>query len=154
MTPKEELLKQLTVKQLKQLANENNIELVNLYVFGKPPLTKKDDIIRLLRNSPTITSRKINKIERAQVKKISSSSKLERRMLSQAEKDRVLLRQDYQCAKCGLDLSKIVQFFDHKRTLAQGGSNTLRNIQALCANCHAEKTREDRYKIAKARSIS
>jgi len=62
---KEERLHKLTVKQLRQLAKENEIKLINRWVFGKPPITRKGDIVRLLRDSSKITTRKINKYARA-----------------------------------------------------------------------------------------
>lgn len=72
-----------------------------------------------------------------------------RKSLTKADKDKILKRQKYKCAMCPKDLSKTVVHFDHKKPLALGGSDTLRNYQALCPTCHAEKTREDRSKIAK-----
>ena len=40
---------------------------------------------------------------------------------------------------------------DHKKPLALGGSNSIRNLQALCPECHHVKTKYDRKKIAEAR---
>jgi 5-methylcytosine-specific restriction endonuclease McrA len=75
------------------------------------------------------------------------------RRLTKADKDKILKRQKYKCAgkRCKKDLSKIPVHFDHKKPLALGGSDTLRNYQALCPTCHAIKTREDRSKIAKCK---
>lgn len=39
--------------------------------------------------------------------------------------------------------------FDHKKPISMGGEHTISNIQAFCANCHAEKTTSDRAKISK-----
>lgn len=74
-----------------------------------------------------------------------------RMKLTKADEDKILKRQKYKCAgkRCNKDLSKIPVHFDHKKPLALGGSDTLRNIQALCPTCHAIKTRKDRDKIAK-----
>ena len=41
--------------------------------------------------------------------------------------------------------------FDHIKPLALGGKHTESNIQGLCPGCHRQKTRNDRYKISKAR---
>ena len=75
--------------------------------------------------------------------------KKKRSRLTKADKDNILKRQKYKCARCPRDLTRTVVHFDHKKPLALGGSDTLRNYQALCPTCHAEKTREDRSKIAK-----
>jgi len=154
MSSKKELLKKLTVKQLRRLATDNNVELVHPWVFGHPPVTKKDDIIQVLKNSQKISIRKINKIlrEKKASKKTSHTSSLKRRTLTKFEENKILKRQGFKCAKCKRDLRGIVPNFDHKIALALGGSNNLRNFQALCGICHDKKTSEDRYKIARMRS--
>jgi 5-methylcytosine-specific restriction endonuclease McrA len=74
-----------------------------------------------------------------------------KRRLTKADKDKILKRQKYKCGArdCQKDLSRVIPHFDHKKPLALGGSDTLRNYQALCPDCHAKKTRNDRSKIAK-----
>lgn len=52
---------------------------------------------------------------------------------------------------CRKDISKITPHYDHRIPLAIGGSDTITNIQALCATCHAEKTKFDRLEISRAR---
>ena len=53
---------------------------------------------------------------------------------------------------CKMDISKLaVVNYDHKNPLAIGGSDTTRNIWALCPNCHAEKTQQDRLKISRSK---
>jgi len=84
---------------------------------------------------------------------IWGKKKKRQRRLTKADKDKILKRQKYRCAYkgCKEDLSKIPVHFDHKKPLALGGSDTLRNYQALCPTHHAVKTREDRSKIAKGK---
>lgn len=80
----------------------------------------------------------------------SFDEKPERKRLTAAERTKIFKRQKNKCADCKLELTRdIPVHFDHKRPIALGGSDTLRNIQALCPTCHAKKTREDRDKIAK-----
>jgi len=43
--------------------------------------------------------------------------------------------------------------FDHIRPEAMDGKNIKSNIQALCPNCHSEKTRKDRVRIKKWKEI-
>ncbi len=77
-------------------------------------------------------------------------NKPKRQKQTKGDTDRILKRQKDKCAICGSKFSaRSVVHWDHKRALALGGSDTTRNIQALCPNCHAEKTREDRSKISK-----
>lgn len=42
---------------------------------------------------------------------------------------------------------------DHKIPLRLGGANSLENLQILCRQCHASKTRLDRREIAKAKRV-
>jgi len=51
--------------------------------------------------------------------------------------------------RCNADLSKGVEF-DHDKTSAEGGDNSLENAVCLCRNCHAYKTRDDVRRLRKA----
>ncbi len=79
--------------------------------------------------------------------------------LYSTDKDKVLERQNGKCAgkNCAKHHGKrmpvnIRNNFDHIKPLALGGKDIPSNIQALCANCHQEKTREDRKAIAEAKN--
>lgn len=78
-----------------------------------------------------------------------------RKRLTKAEKGKILKRQKDCCNICKAKFGprSVIQW-DHKKALALGGSDTPRNIQALCPNCHAKKTRQDRDKIAKSNKKS
>ena len=65
-------------------------------------------------------------------------------------RQQVLLRDNYTCVQCGL--VSMDNECDHIIPLEQGGSNSMHNLQTLCAwvdehgvkrGCHAEKTREE-----------
>lgn len=60
-----------------------------------------------------------------------------------ARKNRWLIafRQEYKCAGCGNLLYPLAFDIDHKTELRDGGADSLDNLQALCSNCHAAKTR-------------
>jgi hypothetical protein len=62
-----------------------------------------------------------------------------KRAVSEAKRRFVASRQDWKCNNCKNQLSSFFQV-DHIIRLDQGGSNHVDNLQALCANCHAEKT--------------
>ena len=57
-------------------------------------------------------------------------------------KKRVAYRQKYRCALCNILLPPTYQV-DHITPLFLGGSNHPTNLQALCPNCHADKTQTD-----------
>lgn len=74
-----------------------------------------------------------------------------RSYIPEADKRKVRNRQKYKCAKCKRSLTSIPIHYDHKKPIANGGSNSLRNIQALCPTCHQIKSDEDSAKRAKRR---
>lgn len=59
--------------------------------------------------------------------------------------NRIGARQKWKCRGCGHLLPATYQV-DHIKELADGGSNKDANLEALCPNCHAEKTEANRAK--------
>lgn len=51
----------------------------------------------------------------------------------------VASRQMWRCNTCGV-LFKALWHVDHVVRFSDGGGDTLDNMQALCADCHADKT--------------
>ena len=62
-----------------------------------------------------------------------------RRKLSKDTRQEVATRQEDKCNKCQTNLTKYYQI-DHKTGLQFGGSDEFDNLQALCCECHAEKS--------------
>ena len=139
MVSKEDRLNELTLKQLKQLAKENRIALYNRYKIGRPPISKKSDIVRFLRDEKVITVRKINKILREKKDDKKPPKRPQRKGLNAAQKERLLDKQDWKCDKCGGDLHKLHYDFHHKRPISEQGGNTIRNYRVLCLQCHRDQ---------------
>lgn len=78
-----------------------------------------------------------------------SEPKKKRKYIPKGDKIKVLERQNDKCAKCKKPINLKIAKFDHKKPIALGGSDTLRNIWALCPECDHIKTTQDRAKIAK-----
>ena len=82
--------------------------------------------------------------------------KSKRGTLYSYDKDKILQRQKGLCV--GKDCKRmhngkrmpvnIRSHFDHIKPLGLNGKDNINNLQALCANCHQLKTREDRKRIA------
>ena len=68
------------------------------------------------------------------------------RCVSRRFKEIVCERQNNQCNGCG-DLLECTREVDHRNPLWRGGSNSLNNLQALCPNCHARKSRVEQQAI-------
>jgi len=62
-----------------------------------------------------------------------------RRKLSKDIRQEVANRQENKCNKCASNLSKYYQI-DHITGLQFGGTDEFDNLQALCCECHAEKS--------------
>ena len=48
----------------------------------------------------------------------------------------------YQCAECHRVTAELE--LDHRVSLANGGTDNLSNLQALCLTCHVDKTNRER----------
>lgn len=68
-----------------------------------------------------------------------------KRKLTPADKKRIASKQNWKCKKCRKTLPARYHI-DHIREFAKGGSDLDENLQALCPNCHADKTENDRAK--------
>jgi 5-methylcytosine-specific restriction endonuclease McrA len=64
-----------------------------------------------------------------------------RRTLSKDEKKQILDKQVNKCNICDKAIEKMKYQFDHIIPLACDGTNDLDNMQALCIECHFEKTK-------------
>lgn len=71
--------------------------------------------------------------------------KKRKRKLTSADKKRIAAKQGYKCKKCRVGFG-VVYHIDHIKPHSEGGSDRESNLQALCPNCHAEKTEHDRHK--------
>lgn len=63
-----------------------------------------------------------------------------KRNVSQKQKDRIIWRDQWTCRICEDELLPMRWNCDHVVPLWEGGDNEDHNLQAICANCHAEKS--------------
>ena len=95
----------------------------------KKPKENNVDIIKEIEKSNKQT-KEINKIKPTQ------------RKVSDKIKKYVAARQGWKCFKCKNTLDATYEC-DHIIPLYKGGTNQPNNLQALCRNCHGQKTLED-----------
>ena len=62
-----------------------------------------------------------------------------KRCVSDTKKKFVASNQNWRCAHCDNQLSAWFEV-DHKLRLEHGGDNHINNLEALCRNCHGQKT--------------
>ena len=73
--------------------------------------------------------------------KLDTLGKVKRVMFTKEQRNQILDSQNGKCNKCD---EKITRFhIDHMIPLASNGTNDIDNLQALCLNCHMEKTRNE-----------
>jgi len=68
-----------------------------------------------------------------------SGGKSSKRCVSETKKKYVASLQNWKCNKCQNQLSAWYEV-DHKLRLDRGGTNELDNLEALCRECHGQKT--------------
>jgi len=76
------------------------------------------------------------------------------RTFSQSQKNEVLQRQKHRCAKCHdlLNVAGGVEY-DHIKPWEKGGKTIASNCQALCRNCHGNKSHKATFeKVEKKRA--
>ena len=66
-----------------------------------------------------------------------------RKTIPQSVRMTVAARQRYNCKLCKRRFGSVIHI-DHIRRVADGGSNHIDNLQALCPSCHEEKTQLER----------
>ena len=69
---------------------------------------------------------------------VSKRKKVKRRAFSKETKEKVLRSQNYLCNDCGKSAQN--WDFDH---IGSRGDNSIPNCQALCLDCHREKTKRE-----------
>jgi len=57
-----------------------------------------------------------------------------------AKRERILVRDSFRCASCGMIASGQAAHVDHVRPLEEGGTDADENLQTLCSSCHGRKT--------------
>jgi len=75
---------------------------------------------------------------------------------TKAQKETVLNRQKNLCNKCGKLLVSATSppAYDHIIALGLGGKDITENMEALCPDCHAVKTKEDMAKMTDLKRLS
>ena len=100
--------------------DRNTADLITpLFTLSKPPLqpTVAPQMKRMLRSGGMSTKRSV----------------------SETKKKYVASQQSWKCAQCKQQLTASFEVH-HKLDLQFGGTNHVNNLEALCRNCHGEKT--------------
>jgi 5-methylcytosine-specific restriction enzyme A len=115
------------------LSSLSSINLMNLFKnfwFILPIVTmylEKDSITKIFYNS-------------------NNSNKVLRSKLNETKKKVIASSQQWTCNGCKQILDASYEI-DHILPLYKGGNNDLNNLQALCRNCHGQKTITDKLNV-------
>ena len=154
---KRNLLYELTIKQLRQLAKQNKIKLVKeSLLYGTYSVSRKDEIIEVLLESPKITKKKIlgmikappkpRRIPKEKVPKREVKPKIVP-PLSQSQRESLIRKVGTRC--CYPHCKETVALDVHHITpRSKGGTNRESNLVVLCPTHH---TLSDRGAIPRAR---
>jgi len=149
-------------KQSKSLLSHANdiIVGISIYLFikknpkqSKSLLSHANDIIRYMpidKNTADMVSpffdltnmqQKMSETNIApQTKRMMRSGQYtQSRSVSETKKKYIASQQSWKCAHCKQQLAASFQV-DHIIRLADGGTNHIDNLEALCCNCHGKKT--------------
>lgn len=75
-----------------------------------------------------------------------------RRSFPKAVRKKIMDRDGWRCQLRGARCTGIATEADHRVPHAEGGDDTAENGAAVCANCHAEKTRSEQQRGIARRS--
>ena len=81
-----------------------------------------------------------NRNQRAAIQAVKKALKTSRKV-SRKFRWEVAYRQKYKCQVCQELLHPKAMDIDHVLALSKGGEDVIENLQALCTNCHAKKSR-------------
>lgn len=110
--------------------------LVKFAPVDKDAMNMLSPIFNLTTGAQAITSFGTTPQEKRMLNSGGNSNK---RSVSETKKKWVASQQNWTCAKCSTQLQAHFEV-DHKVRLEYGGSNHVDNLEALCRNCHGEKT--------------
>ena len=72
-----------------------------------------------------------------------------RKQWTPLQRNTVAARQGYKCAHCRQTFPAVFDI-DHIVPLHKGGEDVMGNLQALCCNCHAVKSRNEQSELRRA----
>ena len=112
MLTKEDLLNKLTVKQLKQLAKENKVDLVSEGFLWDSAASTKEEIIEVLTNSNKITKEKILSLSQATEKNLTNPNENQQTTKEPTTEN---IATGYYCTICKETISNNVYNFSKNR---------------------------------------
>jgi len=92
------------------------------------------------------------KLIKDKVAELSKVRTNHRRGMNKHVRNEVICKQNSKCNTCTKSLTEYNTNIDHKIGVQFGGTNDMDNLQALCVECHSEKTIKERRNCKKIRN--
>jgi 5-methylcytosine-specific restriction enzyme A len=137
------------IKNIKTYTKYYKMLVITIFGFGLYVMTtktnNKSDIVKYVNKIPIDNN--IKKIIKPCINnfnhEVNSDKRINetktKRSVSETKKKYIASNQDWKCKKCKNKLSAWFEV-DHVIRLENGGSNEITNLEALCRECHGEKT--------------
>ena len=118
-----------------------NMKTLQNFIHVMPIDKQSKDMLTPFLSSPSPSYPVMNQSrEQASIRKIETSgTKSNKRSVSETKKKYVASQQNWTCNKCNQKLNHTFEV-DHKVRLEYGGTNEVSNLEALCRECHGQKT--------------
>ena len=114
----------------------DNMKTLKEFIQVMPIDRQSKDILTPFLSSDSNSSSR----EQSSMRKLETSgSKGTKRSVSDTKKKYVASQQNWTCIKCDQTLNHTFEV-DHKVRLEYGGTNEVSNLEALCRECHGQKT--------------
>ena len=102
-----------------------------------------------IRDAKKAEQKRIRDAEKAEQKKTKTC----KRNVKESMKKQVASEQNWRCKLCGMQLPGNYEI-DHIKAIKNGGGNDRINLQALCRNCHGEKTQRETSGIKEQKKLT
>lgn len=130
----------LTVMKQSPRLSYDNLSTLNCFIKTMPIDKQSKDMLTPFLESATIAQSQSNNKYQTSVSRINSSgAKSSKRCVSETKKKYVASQQNWMCNKCENKLNHTFEV-DHIVSLENGGTNETVNLEALCRECHGQKT--------------
>tara|TARA_Y100000992_G_C21270619_1_gene496629 strand:- start:408 stop:953 length:546 start_codon:yes stop_codon:yes gene_type:complete len=117
----------------------DNVSAINSFIKTMPiDKGAKDLLTPFLENCHGVKNHD-KKYEASSSRIMNSGAKTNKRSVSETKKKFVASQQNWKCNKCENKLNHTFEV-DHVVRLENGGTNEVSNLEALCRECHGQKT--------------
>ena len=130
----------LTILNKSPKMKYEHLNTLNSFIKAMPIDRNTKDLLTPFLESSNLSSNNVEHQHQLSVRKIQNSGKkTNKRSVSESKKKYIAYQQNWCCSKCKKKLTHTFEV-DHITRLENGGNNHVSNLEALCRECHGQKT--------------